>query len=306
MQFRDFLKDYLTFSKKERNGVFILAILIIALIFYLFTAPLFIHNGKTDFTETKRQISLLASAKKETHDTSEHDVPAYDYLEKKEQAVFPPFDPNTINREGWRKMGISGKLANAILNYRAKGGKFRKKEDLKKIYTLDEKTYDALERYICIQEDPRKIPEKSILQSSAYRKKTSPEIIELNRADSAGLIALKGIGPYYAGKIIRYREQLGGYVATKQLLELYKMQDSTYLKIQDRISADTLLIRKLNLNIATAEELALHPYIRKNLARVIVNYRNQHGPFKNPEELANIRSINQELYIRIRPYILIQ
>ena len=54
--------------------------------------------------------------------------------EEKEPVELFTFNPNTLETEGWRKLGLSERQAKTIMNYRSKGGRFYKKEDLKKIY----------------------------------------------------------------------------------------------------------------------------------------------------------------------------
>ena len=54
---------------------------------------------------------------------------------------------------------------------------------------------------------------------------------------------------------------------------------------------------------AGVEILRQHPYIRWKLANVIVQYRQQHGPFASIQELANVSVISPELYQKIAPYL---
>ncbi|MBQ6573799.1 MAG: helix-hairpin-helix domain-containing protein, partial [Bacteroidales bacterium] len=60
------------------------------------------------------------------------------------------FDPNTISADSLQRLGFSAKQAQSILKYRAKGGKFRYREDFSRLYVVDSAVYAALEGYIAL------------------------------------------------------------------------------------------------------------------------------------------------------------
>ena len=101
--------------------------------------------------------------------------------------------------------------------------------------------------------------------------------IELNTADSAELVKLYGIGPYYAVSIMKYREKLGGFAIPEQLLEVKGMDSERLEGFYDRVFADTSFISKMDLKTATEDQLAQHLYIGRYLARCIVRYRETAG-----------------------------
>ncbi|HOG24930.1 MAG TPA: helix-hairpin-helix domain-containing protein [Bacteroidales bacterium] len=104
-----------------------------------------------------------------------------------------------------------------------------------------------------------------------------PGKIELNTADSAELVKLYGIGPYYAVSIIKYREKLGGFAVPEQLLEVKGMDRERLEGFYDRVFADTSFITRMDLRTATEDQLAQHLYIGRYLARCIVRYRETAG-----------------------------
>ncbi len=53
-------------------------------------------------------------------------------------------------------------------------------------------------------------------------------------------------------------------------------------------------MKKLNVNQCTKEELMRVPGIDEETARWIIDYREQHGPFRSLDDLANVRSIKEE------------
>ena len=127
--------------------------------------------------------------------------------------------------------------------------------------------------------------------------------IELNSADSVELRKLKGVGAYFAKKIIERRERLGGFYQAEQLLEVYRIDPMVVSDNRSVISVDPSRIRKLSLNSATIDQLGKHPYIGYKVARVIVNYRDQHGRFTAIKEISNSVLITDSLYSKIAPYL---
>ncbi|HEY1166579.1 MAG TPA: helix-hairpin-helix domain-containing protein, partial [Chitinophaga sp.] len=130
-----------------------------------------------------------------------------------------------------------------------------------------------------------------------------PLIIFINAADSSAWEALPGIGPTLAARLIRFREKLGGFYSIAQVAETYGLPDSTFKKIQASLRLDSGSLKKLNINQMDEKSLGQHPYIRYKLARLIVQYRNNHGPFSHPEDLYNIPLVNDSIYRKLEKYI---
>ena len=130
------------------------------------------------------------------------------------------------------------------------------------------------------------------------------EIIEINSADSGSLLKINGIGPYYAHKIIEYRKQLGGYKKAIQLMEIWNFDSIRFGQINPQINVDTVLIKKLDINSASIEELKKHPYIRWYLANAIVKYRQQHGAYSGVIEVKKVALMTDSIYIKLSPYLI--
>jgi len=160
------------------------------------------------------------------------------------------FDPNTASLEDFMRLGFSEKQAQSILNYREKGGRFRRPEDFAKSYVVADSVFERLKPYIDI---PR---------------------LDINRADSAAFTSLPGIGPYFAGKIVQYRAQLGGFSYKEQLMEIYRFDQEKYDGLSDLISCSRP--EPFALWSLPEADLKQHPYIR-NSAHGIVIYR-EHNP----------------------------
>jgi DNA uptake protein ComE-like DNA-binding protein len=106
---------------------------------------------------------------------------------------------------------------------------------------------------------------------------TSSSKLELNSADSTDLVSLPGIGPFFASKILEYRERLGGFAYKEQLMEVYGIDKERFSVFGERIWADTTLISRIKVSVATQEELSANPYIGAYAARAIIKFRDIEG-----------------------------
>lgn len=217
------------------------------------------------------------------------------------------FDPNTLDSAGWVKLGFSPKQSASIISYRNAGAKFKKPEDLKKLFVVDEEKYLELEPFIEVktvffeEEKPKKF------QKPKWEKREiKPVIVELNSADTAELKKLRGIGSSFAKRIVKYRELLGGYVSKEQLLEVYGMDTTRYNPIADNLEIDTLVRTRISINSADFKTLVRHPYLKKNQVNALLNYRKQHGNFGSVNDLQKIHLFKQTDLERLNPYLTVE
>ncbi|GAA0879065.1 hypothetical protein GCM10009119_20330 [Algoriphagus jejuensis] len=127
--------------------------------------------------------------------------------------------------------------------------------------------------------------------------------IAFSEADSITLQIVPGVGPGTAGRIIKYREQLGGFYSRLQLLEVYGVKEELAQSLWEFFDFDPLIFRKIRINDASLDDIASHPYISYGEAKVLVAYRNQHGSFTAAADLANIKIFRMEWIEKIRPYL---
>jgi len=127
--------------------------------------------------------------------------------------------------------------------------------------------------------------------------------IDINRADSADLLPLPGIGPVFAGRIIKYRNLLGGFANVEQLEEVYGMSIETLDLIKDGVAIDTSAIHKIQLNSATFRELLRHPYLEYEDVKAIVNYRDFKDTIQSFKELQSNYILSDSLLRQVLPYL---
>ena len=157
------------------------------------------------------------------------------------------------------------------------------KADFRKMYVVSDTLFARLEAYIVIPK------------------------LELNTADSAALVALRGIGPYYARKILDYRERLGGFVDAAQLLEIDGLDADRLAGFSEDVTVDAKKIRKIDLWHASDTVLARHPYIGAKGARSVLRYRQLYDSARwTLPDLAKERALPPENIEKLKKYIEIQ
>lgn len=298
------LTTYFTFSKKEFNGILILFLLIVLILVFPFCYNLLDRPEKYDSSQFKKEIAIFKASAKERKVGYHKLREAVEEIEHKPE--YFEFDPNSATVSQWNKLGLSPRQIKVIMNYRSKGGKFFRNEDLRKIYSITEKQYAGLERYINIKPNPsysfnkRQLPGKDD-KNVQYRR--AIVVVELNSADSAMLEQLRGIGPAFAMRIVKFRNRLGGFFDKSQLREVYGMDSLRYAQLEKEITVDPLSIKRLNVNTATFEEMRNHPYLTFKQINAIIQYRKQHGNYNSPDDLKKVLILNEEIIRKITPYL---
>ncbi|WP_461491789.1 ComEA family DNA-binding protein [Pontibacter sp. HJ8] len=210
-------------------------------------------------------------------------------------------------------------MAKRILNYRNKVGDFTYKAELGRIYDFPDSTFQRLYPYIQL---PETRPDRySRTKGTAVRARTAsgPNYtytrererfilapFNINSADTTALKQIRGIGSKLSARIVKYRDGLGGFHSMAQLKEVYGLPPAVVDSLDKyTFVAKSNTIRQLSLNQATANELKAHPYISSNVARAIVAYREQHGPYRQIEDIRQIKLVTQELFEKLQPYLVL-
>ncbi|MDM1296383.1 helix-hairpin-helix domain-containing protein [Sphingobacterium sp. N143] len=311
------LLTYFKFSKTEQNGFFIILVIII-----LFIVLYTIITKQRTGDPIPNQVKVFEQS---FHDSTEIiDSPNKKYINEKvnvekknnihkkrptidsEDAKLFYFNPNNLSVTEWRKLGLSDKQITVIKNYEKKGGSFKVKEDLKKVYSINSRLYKKLEPYINIKPVVEKTIEKAPMLYDKYETNKS-ELIDVNTCDTVALMRLKGIGTILSKRILKYRDVLGGFYRIEQLKEVYGVSVETYEMIKDEIVVSNVDgVKKININQIDANSLAKHPYLSPKDAKLIINYRDQHGNYANIEDLAKIGTLSDLAIAKIAPYLIFE
>jgi competence protein ComEA len=292
MKIRKIVRNFFGFSRAETNGFLVLMPL---MIFVIFSEPLYRNWRARAPLDLKDETHKLDSLMQLMASTKTEVAPGAT------QTRFP-FDPNKATQEELISLGFTKTLATRIENYRTKGGEFRIKKDLLRLYGMDSSLYTQLHPYVLLPESVVK-PEKFVSEK-LNTVKTEKIKTDLNLADTAALKKVYGIGEKLSLRIINYRNSLGGFINISQLREVYGLDSIVAGRIlQGYFISDAVAPNKININTASEEVLAKHPYIKYKNAKAIVAYRYQHKSFATLEELLNIKIIDQAAFEKMRPYL---
>lgn len=312
------LSNYLNFTKKERTGIIVLLSSIAILLLLPLLFPFFIKGKIVDNTSFKNQMNQLIVKQADSF-THKYSGKNYDennnqnYRESEEKTNFSTsfkgelftFDPNTLDENGWKRLGIKDKTIKTIQNFLSKKGHFYKPEDIGKIWGLHPDEVERMIPFIKIENTySTDYPSTKSYETKTYEKaKFTPAIIEINTADTTSLIALPGIGSKLSQRIITFRDKLGGFYKIEQIGETFGLPDSTFQKLKSRFSISKTPLRQININTATLDEMKAHPYLRYVIANAIIQYRNQHGNYTSVENLKNIMVITVDIFNKAAPYL---
>ena len=217
---------------------------------------------------------------------------------KKGKKYFPPksrFNPNDYSLDDWMALGLSVKQSQAILNFVQRG--IYSNSALEKIYVMPTEVYDLIKDSTFYE---KQITEFTVIKDSVV--KPIP-LLEINSASKEDLIELNGVGEFYAKQILKYKNELGGFVFIEQLLEVWKMRLETYEKLLPQLSIDTNKIKKINVNTCSLEDLRSHPYLDYYQANSIIKMRMQKDGYNELQEILESKLINEEEFQRLLPYL---
>ena len=220
---------------------------------------------------------------------------------KKGKKYFPPksrFNPNDYSLDDWMALGLSVKQSQSILNFVQRG--IYSNSALEKIYVMPTEVYDLIKDSTYYE---KQITEFTAIKDSVV--KPLP-LLEINAASKEDLIELNGVGEFYAKQILKYKNELGGFVFLEQLLEVWKMRLETYEKLLPQLSIDTNKIKKINVNTCSLEDLRSHPYLDYYQANSIIKMRMQKDGYNELQEILESKLINEEEFQRLLPYLSLQ
>jgi len=204
------------------------------------------------------------------------------------------FNPNEYLLNDWLALGVSRKQGQSIVNFIERG--IHSNKELEKIYVMPAEVFSLIKdsTFYPLRMEKEKYEVDTLIQV---------ELLDINLASKEDLIQLKGIGEFYAKQIIKYREELGGYIFIEQLLEVWKMRLETYQMVIPQITINRLNIKKININTCTIEVLKKHPYLDYYQSNSLIKMRAQREKFSKLIEVLDSKLINEEEFDRIFPYL---
>lgn len=287
---------------KQKQGIFLLLGIGLGI---LATIIILVFLNKDDKILTLKENEI--SHKKENYNKHYYKDKFTNYKSNNQKKYHPfKFNPNKVKKEELIKFGLTEKQASNLVNYVKAGGKFNKKEDLKKLYCMSDYLYNQISPYVIIPQT-NEVKNQEAFQSNSTNKAllfSKPSLIfDLNQADTLDLQALRGIGPSYARRIYNYGKRLGGYISLEQLKEVYGMNDTLYQKIIPYLKLEKIEPKKININTATIKQLSSHPYIDFYLAKAIIKLRQEIKTYKTLDQIRQIHLLDEKNYQKLLPYL---
>jgi competence protein ComEA len=289
--------DYFNLTKREYNALLALFGLIFLTIVTPYVYEKFFIKEEVITPFEQRSISALTFIS-EQHGKYPNNNGSNRFT--KPQVPLFKFDPNYISVEDWQKLGLSPKQAQSIINYRNRGGKFARVEDLKKMYVISPQLFERLQPFVKLSSDVDN--NKPSFEARVYPKKELP-IIEVNTADTTSLDRIKGVGTAFARRIVNYRNRLGGFYKKEQLREVYGIDSLKFEEIKGQVSIDVSAMRKININTVDFDGLKNHPYLKYKQINAIIQYRKQHGSFTSIDDLKKILILSPQTIEQLTPYL---
>lgn len=295
------IKEFFYFPKSDRRAmIFLLAVVVLSAV----VVGIMDKGGMS--SQLARTDSLTADSS--IRKAGVRRGVQYIYNVETGRRKLSAFDPNTADSTLLLSLGLQPWQVRSIYRYRAKGGIYRQPSDFARLYGLTVKQYKELLPYIHISDEYKPAAEvygrtdavRSGRDTLRYPVKLQPgQYVTLDDADTASLRKVPGIGRYYASRIVRYRNDLGGYVSVAQLSEIEGIPEAalSYFRVTGGA------VRKLNLNRLTLNELKHHPYINFYQARRIIDYRRLKGPLHSIDDLRLLKDFSQRDIERLRPYV---
>lgn len=278
-------------SKSNRRGVLLLLVIILVIVFIPRVLTVFFSR---EYTLSSSELFIAEQVEEEG--ASQRDY--YPRYRKKKRFKLPgkAFDPNTYVAGDWMALGLSQKQADVVVRFSARG--IRNYEEFNRITVIPEELKVMIKDSLIF---PIRQTENFYVKKPEEKKRP---LIELNTASTDALIELPGIGEYTASKIIQYRDRIGGFVRTEQLMEIKKIDPELYARLDKLITVDASVLKKININSADLKTIKSHPYFDYHIANSIVKMRQQRGgKFLRIDEILESELIDHELFEKIKPYL---
>jgi len=300
------IKAWFTFTKGEKYGIAVLALVLFAVIVYPFFYQLFFFNKSPQFDMAKQErvdsfFNALIPAS--VNPAQQFSIVEEEAPTKKDPEYFP-FDPNTASVADFIRMGFSQKQAQAIERFRIRGAKFRTANDFARVYVVDSVMFNKLKPYISIPPADNPLQRQAAIYDS-IRIARERLVVELNSADTLELVKLRGIGRGFARRIANHRTLLGGYFTIEQLTDIYGITPELIESIRPNVKIDTFRTRRFNLNLVSYSELRVHPYLNDHQARAIIYYREKKGNFVRVDELLEYKLLDTKTFEKVRRYFVL-
>ena len=293
-------KSHFWYNKSQRNGVFLLGLIIIILqtfiVLEVFNNEDVIDTNNQELLTFQRQIDSLKLIA----------------IENRKPKIYP-FNPNYITDYKGEKLGMSLQEIDRLLAFRKTNKFVNSKEEFQNVTKVSDSLLNKISPYFkfpdwVIKRNHQKTSSNvfSSAVEKSYYKKTTYKLTtkDINRATAEDFKTISGIGPAFSKRIIKYRSKLQGFSFANQLYEVWGLENEVADKVLKVFKVDEKpVIKKINVNTVEFKQLLKNPYIDYELCKKIFNYRDEVAELQNISELKNIEGFPVDLYDRIVLYL---
>lgn len=276
------IKSHFKFSNQQRNGIFLLLLLII-------TIQLFIHFGseyvfKTEVVSTQNNKELIAFI-------NQIDSLKLVEVENRKPKIYP-FNPNFITDYKGYTLGMSQDEINRLLEFRKQDQWINSTTQFQKVTKVSDSLLNQISPYFKFPDwitNPK--PKKYTQNFSAKAKeKTSEQKIDINIATASQLQKVYGVGEALSARIIKYRTKINGFYDLVELTEVYGLSPEVIDNIKQHFDIKTpRLVNKISLNKATRDQLVTIKYIDYEVAYSVIEQRTLRDGFSSLEDLKKVK-----------------
>lgn len=289
------IKSYFLFSKEQRNGIFLLVLIIIAI-----QASWFLYSA------TKTQDNLASKEEKQWL-AMQSQIDSLKAMSFEKKYEIRPFNPNFITDYKGYKLGMSVAEIDRLLAFRKTNQYVNSPEEFQNITKISDSLLTAISPYFKFPDwvTNKKEPKEYVkYEKTSFYKKEKINIVDINSATQEDLMKINGIGSGFSERIINFRESLGGFVSMEQMQDVWGLPPDVISKLNTNFKiGSTPQLKKIDINNASLKEIAQFPYFRYALAKEIVTYRSMNGDIKNVADLTKIKGLSIEKATIIALYL---
>ncbi len=275
-------KSYFRLSKQQRNGIFLLFLLIIVVQLSYF----FWRSKPNPKTNDVNQEWLAMQ-------------PVIDSLKNSDNSTKPviyPFNPNFITDYKGYKLGMSVEQLDKLFAFRKQNKYVNSAKEFQAVTGVSDSLLNAISPYFKFPDwvnQPKK--QYTSYSNNKFENKKPIVKIDINQATQEDLIKVYGIGPALSERILKNKESLGGFVSMEQMQFIWGLSPEVVENLNKHFIVTTEpKISKVDINNASVKELAKFPYFNYTIAKEIVTHRSMNGEIKNIEDLTKIKGLPSE------------
>lgn len=271
------MKSHFTFTKQQRNGIFLLLLLIVVFQLVYFFVGFTPATDEVNVTELKRVEAELDSLKAEA-------------LKEKAIKIYP-FNPNFVTDYKGYTLGMSIEEIDRLHAYRDQGKWVNSVEEFQRVTQVSDSLLKIISPYIKFPDFVKESKSIAKYKNKPSLEKTFKEKFDLNKVTALQLQRVNGVGEVLSERIVRFRDKFpGGFIADVQLQDVYGLSPEVISRVTQQFTVKTpRQIKKVNINTASADSLVLVQHIDYDLAYNIVEERKLREGFKSLEELTKVK-----------------